>query len=50
MLTARAEFEHRVWTSNIPDLEFLEKPVSIRKLVSHIDKKLAELDLQEAAV
>ena len=37
VLTARAEFEHRVWTSNIPDLEFLEKPVSIRKLIAQLE-------------
>ena len=30
--TSRTELEHREWSNNIRDLEFLEKPVSIRDL------------------
>ena len=37
VVTARAEHEHRAWAAEIPNLEFLEKPVSIRRLVSHLD-------------
>ena len=37
VLTARAEREHRQWASEIPNLEFMEKPVSIRKLLSELD-------------
>jgi len=32
ILTSRAERDHRVWASKIPNLEFLEKPISIRNL------------------
>jgi len=37
VLTARAEREHRQWANEIPNLEFMEKPVSIRKLLSELD-------------
>ena len=37
VLTARAEREHRQWAKKIPILEFMEKPVSIRKLLSELD-------------
>ena len=36
VLTARAEDEHRAWSGSIRNLEFLEKPVSIRKLVARL--------------
>jgi len=32
ILTSRAERDHRVWASRIPNLEFLEKPISMRNL------------------
>lgn len=32
ILTSRAEKDHREWASLIPNLEFLEKPVSINNL------------------
>ena len=34
VLTARAEDEHRVWSSSMGNLAFMEKPVSVRRLVS----------------
>ena len=37
VLTARAEVEHRQWSSSLPNMEFMEKPVSIRKLVARLD-------------
>jgi DNA-binding response OmpR family regulator len=36
VLTSRADYEHRIWTSNINNLEFIEKPVSIRKLINRL--------------
>lgn len=36
VLTARAELEYRQWANEIPNLEFMEKPVSIRKLLSEL--------------
>jgi len=36
VLTARSELEYRDWTREIPNLEFMEKPVSIRRLLAII--------------
>jgi len=36
VLTSRTELEHRDWTREIDNLTFMEKPVSVRRLVSHI--------------
>jgi DNA-binding response OmpR family regulator len=41
VLTARAELEHREWSAAIPGLDFMEKPVSIRQLMSRLDACLA---------
>ena len=40
VLTSRTELEHRDWTRNIRDLTFMEKPVSVRRLISIIDRSL----------
>ncbi|MDH3339214.1 MAG: response regulator [Gammaproteobacteria bacterium] len=40
VLTSRAELEHREWTSEIKNLSFMEKPVSIRRLVSIVNSAL----------
>ena len=40
VLTSRTELEHRDWTRDIDHLEFMEKPVSVRRLVSHIGRCL----------
>jgi CheY-like chemotaxis protein len=32
ILTSRAERDHRDWAAQIPNLEFLEKPISMRNL------------------
>jgi DNA-binding response OmpR family regulator len=37
VLTARAELEHREWSSSLPNLDFMEKPVSIRRLIARLD-------------
>lgn len=42
VLTSRTELEHRDWTRNIDNLEFMEKPVSVRRLVSHISQTLSD--------
>lgn len=44
VLTSRTELEHRDWTANIDNLAFMEKPVSVRRLLSHIGKSLGETD------
>ena len=40
VLTSRTELEHRDWTRDIDNLEFMEKPVSVRRLVSLIGRCL----------
>ena len=40
VLTSRTELEHRDWTRDIDNLEFMEKPVSVRRLVSLIGRAL----------
>lgn len=40
VLTSRTELEHRDWTREIDNLEFMEKPVSVRRLVAHIGRCL----------
>ncbi len=37
VLTARAELEHREWSAALPNLDFMEKPVSIRKLIARLE-------------
>jgi len=49
VLTSRTEIEHRDWTRDIDNLSFMEKPVSMRRLVAHISKSLAEPGSQESA-
>jgi CheY-like chemotaxis protein len=40
VLTSRSELEHRNWTRGIDNLDFMEKPVSVRRLVTTIDNML----------
>lgn len=42
VLTSRTELEHRDWTRKIDNLTFMEKPVSVRRLVSHINEQHSE--------
>ena len=42
VLTSRTEVEHRDWSSKIDNLEFMEKPVSIRNLLNQLDKHFSE--------
>lgn len=37
VLTSRTEIEHREWSRNIGNLQFLEKPVSIRNLIERLN-------------
>lgn len=41
VLTSRTELEHRDWTQDIGNLIFMEKPVSVRRLISFINRSLA---------
>ncbi len=40
ILTSRAEIDHRVWASGIPNLEFLEKPISVSNLKQILENYL----------
>ena len=42
VLTSRTELEHRDWTRDIDNLEFMEKPVSVRRLVAYISHRLGD--------
>jgi len=44
VLTSRTEMEHRDWTRAIDNLTFMEKPVSVRRLLSHIGSCLADTE------
>ena len=48
VMTSRTELEHRDWTRNIDNLSFMEKPLSVRRLVAHVNQCLSEPGLQEA--
>ncbi|MCP4766078.1 MAG: response regulator [Gammaproteobacteria bacterium] len=41
VLTSRTEIEHREWSRKISNLQFLEKPVSIRELLEKLAVKNA---------
>ncbi len=40
VLTSRTELEHRDWTRGIDNLTFMEKPVSVRRLVALIRRSI----------
>lgn len=44
VLTSRTEIEHREWSRRIDNLQFLEKPVSIRNLLERLNRYFSELD------
>ena len=46
VLTSRTEFEHRNWTQEFDNLSFMEKPVSVRRLVAFINRAFNGEDLQ----
>lgn len=48
ILTARAETEHREWSRELERVSFLEKPVSIMKLIVSIDTFFDEIRTPEA--
>ncbi len=44
ILTSRTEIEHREWSAALPNVQFLEKPVSTRKLLSRLKEYFAVRD------
>ena len=49
VLTSRTEMEHRDWTRNIDNLTFMEKPVSIRRLVSEVRNSIGTAEVEGSA-
>ncbi|MCH9694089.1 MAG: response regulator [Gammaproteobacteria bacterium] len=41
VLTSRSELEHRSWTREIDNLGFMEKPVSVKRLIATIGATLS---------
>jgi len=48
VLTSRTEIEHRDWTRGMRNLMFMEKPVSVRRLVATIGRALNDGAGQQA--
>ena len=46
VLTSRTELEHRTWTREIKNLSFMEKPVSVRRLVALVNQTLNSTEQQ----
>ena len=42
ILTSRTEIEHREWSSSIFNLQFLEKPVSMRNLITLLEQYFSQ--------
>lgn len=40
VVTSKTAIEHREWSNGIPRLSFLEKPLSLRRLVGHLNAVL----------
>ncbi|MDH3214586.1 MAG: response regulator [Myxococcales bacterium] len=47
VLSSSAEAEHRVWTRDFLNVEFIEKPVSLKRLVERVAELLAKPDASE---
>lgn len=43
VLSSRTELEHRDWTRDLDNLDFMEKPVSIRRLIMHIQQSFSPM-------
>ena len=49
VMTSMTDRDHREWTQKIQNLEFLEKPVSMRALTVKLDKYFGMSDTPEAS-
>jgi DNA-binding response OmpR family regulator len=50
VLTSRAEVEFREWAGGVEGLEFLEKPVSLRRLVCRLEALECERPMEGAGI
>lgn len=46
VVTSHPEETHRAWSSEFPDIKFLEKPLSLRKLYKMLDAHFVRLDCE----
>ena len=46
VLTARPGEGHRVWAKDLKNVEFLEKPASLRRLLARIGERLADANAE----
>ena len=49
VVTSLTAIEHRRWSNNLPNLHFLEKPISARQLVSQIAASLQKSTTESPA-
>lgn len=42
VLTSRPEEENRAWTREFSNLEFMEKPISMRRLLARLSERLSQ--------
>jgi DNA-binding response OmpR family regulator len=47
VVTSHPEESHRIWSSEIPGIKFLEKPLSLRKLRDLLDAHFDALDAKK---
>jgi CheY-like chemotaxis protein len=40
VVSSSVEEEHRDWAANLPNVEFMEKPLSVRKLLERVDARI----------
>jgi DNA-binding response OmpR family regulator len=50
VVSSRPEDEYRSWTQDLPNIEFLEKPLSLRRLMTRVALRLGEAAAAEANV
>ena len=49
IMTSMTDSEHREWTKKISNLEFLEKPLSMRALTRSLDKYFGSIEVDGGA-
>ncbi len=48
VVTSKTALEHRTWAREMENVTFIEKPLSLRKLIWHIDKLMnGQLNVEE---
>ncbi len=50
VVTSKTALEHRVWAREMDNVSFIEKPLSLRKLIEHITKIAADQPVARASM